>query len=194
MMQVGRLLVAVLLCGILSDHAAVPQTAPKLTLDTTKPFAYIEFDHTGHRVPEADDEPSKGLWLRLVNNSVFPILVRVHNSQTVSDRMIIEDLVTAFQIRRIPKSGFVDYGPMPMGYTSASDVAGTEKIDPGKEFLFSVPTNHVAPAWYLQVPFQFDLPPTKHGAAQPICYAAFTWDDIPEKLREPGSAAKPTTH
>lgn len=157
------------------------QNQPKLALDSTKPFAYIEFDHTGQREPEAPDEPSRGLWLRLVNNSVLPILVRVHNSQTVADRTIVEDVVTGFQIRRIPKSGFFDYGPMPAGYTSASDVAGTEKIGPGKELMFSVPINHVAPAWFLQVGFQFDLPSVEHGGAQPVCYAGFDWDDIPEK-------------
>jgi hypothetical protein len=112
---------------------------------------------------------------------VFPILVRVHNSETVKDRTIVEDVVTAVQIRRIPSAGLVDYGAKPMGYTSALDVAGTEKIDPGKTFLFSVPANHVAPTWYVQVPFQFDLPPTNH--AQPVSYAAFEWGDIPEKSR-----------
>jgi hypothetical protein len=152
-----------------------------LVLNATKPFVYIEFDHIGQRIPEVDDESPRGLWLRLVNNSVFPILVRVHNSETVKDRTIVEDVVTAFQTRRIPRAGFGDYGAKPMGYTSALDVAGTEKLDPGKTFLFSVPTNHVAPTWYVQVPFQFDLPPTIH--AQPVCYAAFEWEDIPEKFR-----------
>jgi hypothetical protein len=176
-------------CGVLAFISILNcqnvrcQQQPKFVLDSTKPFAYIQFDHTGPRVPEFDDEPSKGLWLRLVNNSTLPILVRVHSSQTARDRTIVEDVVKAFEIRRITESGVRDYGPMPMGYASASDVAGTERIDPGKDFVFSVPTNHVAPAWYLQVPFQFDLPPTKHSAAQPICYAAFEWDDIPKDSR-----------
>ncbi len=191
-MKAGRFFSAVALVAILSCHAAQPQAAPKLARDTTKPFVYIQFDHTGSRQPESSDEPSRGLWLRLVNNSVFPITVRVRNSGTDPDRTIVEDII-APEIRRIPKSGFVDYGPMPNGYASAVDVVGSETVDPGKELLFSVPVNHVAPGWFLQVPFQFDLPPVKDGAAQPVCYAAFTWDDIPEKLRWEGKAVGPKT-
>lgn len=100
-----RLFGAVVLCEIMSYVVVVSQTPPKFALDTTKPFAYIEFDHTGHREPEAPEEPSGGLWLRLANNSVFPIMVRVHNSGTVPNRTIVEDIVTSFPIRRIPKSG-----------------------------------------------------------------------------------------
>lgn len=182
-MRIRRMCAAGTLLSIFICHDASCQNQQKLALDSRKPFAYIEFDHTGGRQAEADNEPSQGLWLRLVNNSVFPILVRVHNSETVSDRIIVEDVVTSYQIRRIPKSGPIDYGPMPKGYTSALDVAGTDRVDPGKEIVFSVPLNHVSPAWYLQVPFQFDLPLTEHGAAQPVCYAAFEWDNIPEKSR-----------
>jgi hypothetical protein len=181
-MRVRYLCCALALISLATSPGARCQSQSKLVLNTTRPFVYVEFDHIGQRVPEADDEPPRGLWLRLVNNSVFPILVRVHNSETVKDRAIVEDVVTAVQIRRIPKEGFADYGAMPTGYASALDVAGSERIGPGKVLLFSVPINHVAPTWYFQVPFQFDLPPTKHGA-QPVCYVAFEWDNIPEKSR-----------
>jgi len=93
---------------------------------------------------------------------------------------ILEDIVTP-RIRRIPKTGFVDYGPMPQGYATAADVTSILTLNPGESALFSVPVNHVAPGWFLQVGFQFDLPPVEHGVAQPVCYAGFDWDDIPEK-------------
>jgi hypothetical protein len=195
-MKVGRFFGAVALLAILNCHEALAQTAPQLARDTTRPFAYIQFDHAGPRQPESSDEPPRGLWLRLVNNSVFPITVRVRNSGTDPDRTIVEDII-APEVRRIPKSGPVDYGPMPKGYASAVDVVGSETVNPGKDLLFTVPVNHVAPGWFLEVPFQFDLPPAKGGAAQPVCYAAFTWEDIPEKSREPGPVSispKPTTH
>lgn len=184
-------ILAMAMCG-----TAQPQAAPKLALDTTKPFVYIEFDHTGPREPLRPDELARGLWLRLVNNSVLPIIVRAHSSITDPDMTILEDVITP-QMRTIPKSGLPIYGPMPRGYATGSDVTSLLTINPGKAVLFSVPVNHVAPAWFLQVSFQFDLPPAEHGAAQPVCYAAFAWDDIPEKSREPGPAPvspKPKTH
>jgi hypothetical protein len=182
-MRTRHVLAAVALFGVINCRAARPQTPPQLARDTAKPFVYIEFDHAGPRQPLEDGEPPRGLWLRLVNNSVFPILVRVHGSLTDPEMTILEDVVTP-QIRRMPKSGPRDYGPMPNGYASAVDAASRQTIAPGKEVLFSVPVNHVAPGWFLQVSFQFDLSPAKDGAAQPVCYAAFAWDGIPEKLRE----------
>ena len=177
------------LCGALalliivdSFHGARCQNQPKLALDSTKPFVYVKFDHSGPRSPQRSDEPSQGLWLRLVNNSVLPIFMRVHSSIDDPEMTILEDVVTP-QIRRIPKTGFVDYGPMPHGYATAADVTSVLTLKPGENVLFSVPVNHVAPGWFLQVAFQFDVPPVEHGAAQPVCYAEFDWDDIPEKSR-----------
>jgi hypothetical protein len=185
-MRAWRLFCAVGLLGLINCHAARPQTSPKLALDAAKPFVYIEFDHSGPREPLRPDEPSRGLWLRLVNNSVFPIMLRVHGSLTDPDTPVLQDIITP-QMRMIPKAGLPDYGPMPRGYATGSDVASLLTINPGKEVLFSVPVNHVGPGWFLQISFQFDLPPVKGGASQPVCYAAFAWDDIPEKSREPGS-------
>ncbi len=177
------------LCGALalliivdSFHGARCQNQPRLALDSTKPFVYVKFDHSGPRSPQRSDEPSQGLWLRLVNNSALPIFMRFHSSIDDPQMTILEDVVTP-QIRRIPKTGFVDYGPMPHGYATAADVTSVLTLKPGENVLFSVPVNHVAPGWFLQVAFQFDVPPVEHGAAQPVCYAAFDWDDIPEKSR-----------
>ncbi len=194
-MRAGIAFGAIGILTIASCCTAQAQTAPKLALDATKPFVYIEFDHSGPRQPLEPDEPSRGLWLRLVNNSVFPIILRVHSSLTDLEMTILEDIITP-QTRMIPKSGLPDYGPMPRGYATAAHVTSLLTINPGKEVIFSVPVNHVGPGWFLQVSFQFDLPPVEHGAAQPACYAAFAWDDIPEKFRDPGPVSlspKPTT-
>jgi len=52
-----------------------------------------------------------------------------------------------------------------MGY-AAGHIISTELIQPGKGLLFSVPVTHVGRSWYMQVPFQFHLPPI-HGT-QPL--------------------------
>jgi hypothetical protein len=187
MMRTAFMFCVIGIVAFASCRTARTQTAPKLALDAAKPFAYIEFDHTGPRQPLEPDEPSRGLWLRLVNNSVYPITLRVHGSLTDPDAPVVQDIITP-QTRMIPKSGLPDYGPIPKGYATGSDVASVLTINPGKGVLFSVPVNHVGPGWYLQVSFQFDLPPTENGAAQPVCYAGFTWDDIPEKFRWDGKA------
>jgi hypothetical protein len=184
---------AIGILAFVSCRTAQAQTVPKLALDAAKPFVYIEFDHTSPRQPLEPHEPSRGLWLRLVNNSVFPIILRVHGSLTDPNTPVIQDIITP-QTRVIPKSGLPDYGPMPKDYATGSDVASLLTINPGKGVLFSVPVNHVGPGWFLQVSFEFDLPPTEHGAAQPVSYAGFTWDDIPEHFRWEGKALGPRTY
>lgn len=171
-----------LFLGLVSCREVRCQNQPRFALDSTKPFVYVVFDHSAPRPSLTPDEPSQGLWLRLVNNSVLPIFMRAHDSLTNPVMTILEDVITP-RVRMIPRTGAVDYGPMPHGYATAVDVTSILTLQPGESVLFSVPVNHVAPGWFLQVGFQFDLPPVEHGAAQPVCYAAFDWDDIPEKSR-----------
>lgn len=163
---------------IIGGFPAESQVQAKLALDETKPIVYIQFDHAGPRQPVQEGEPPNGLWLRLVNNSVLPIVVRANGSATDSTMTLLPDVITAVK-GRIPRSGPI-HGKMPSGYSS--DTGSTLSVDPGKSLVFSVPTNHVSPSWYMQVPFEFSLPPVKEGI-EPICYAEFTWEDVPETHR-----------
>lgn len=162
------------------------QTPGKLALDSSKPIVYIEFDHAGPREPVEQGEPAQGIWLRLVNNSIVAIEVETMDTATPGKLMLLPDVITPIE-RRIPRSG-VSREEMPAGYASGMGVGRT--IAPGKNLVFSVPANHVSPNWYMQVPFHFSLAPVKEGA-QPICYAAFTWEDLPESDRS-GGAKRPT--
>jgi hypothetical protein len=157
------------------------QTPGKLALDPTRPIVYIEFDHAGPREPIENGEPKQGIWLRLVNNSVVPIDVEAMGTSTNSKLVILPDVITPIE-RRIPRSG-VSREEMPVGYASGMGVAQT--IAPGKDLIFSVPANHVSLNWFMQVPFRFSLPPVQKGG-QPICYATFIWEDLPESYRDSG--------
>jgi len=157
-----------------SLSVALAQVPPKLALNAEKPIVYIEFDHAGLRTPMQEGESAQGLWLRLVNNSTIPIVVQANGTSTDPNMTILPDRIIAVR-GRIPKSGAVKQ-VMPSGY--ASDTGTPLTIEPGKSLLFSVPSNHVSPAWSMQVPFQFSLPAVKEGV-QPVCLAEFTWGDIP---------------
>jgi hypothetical protein len=153
--------------------------APTLVLNEAKAIVYIELDHLGPRPPVQGDEPDRGLWLRLVNNSVVPIEVQTMGTSTDPELTLVPDEIVGRQ-RRIEKSEAPE-PKMPMGY-AVGDITGTELIQPGKGLLFSVPVTHVGRSWYVQVPFRFHLPPIKQGT-QPLSYAQFTLEDIPENLR-----------
>lgn len=167
---------------ILATMAALTlssQETPKVVLDESKPIVYIKFDHAGPREPVEDGEPKLGLWLRIVNNSVIPIDVEVMNTATKSGLQLLPDIITPIE-QKIPQSRPA-HERMAMGYASGMGTAQT--ISPGKDLTFSVPVNHVSPNWFMQVPFRFNLPPVKEGG-QPICYASFVWEDLPQAYRD----------
>ena len=168
--------------GLSLISAAAAQTPAqgtvKLALDSTKPIVYIAFDHAARRQPVEDGEPDRGLWLRLVNNSVLPVEVRANGTATDPEMTILPDVIAP---RATPFLGSPPvHERMPRGYSS--NVGTLITIDPGKSLVFSVPVNHVSPTWSLQIPFHFSLPPVNEGV-QPVCLAGFVWEDIPEPHR-----------
>jgi hypothetical protein len=45
----------------------------QLSVDATKPYVYMVFDHIGHRKLLRIGGLGEGIWLELVNNSKYPI-------------------------------------------------------------------------------------------------------------------------
>ena len=176
-MKVRSLVPTTLISLTMVLSGALAQAPAKLAIDADKPIVYIEFDHAGSRTPVEEGEPPKGFWLRLVNNSIVPIVVQANSTSTDPKMTILPDSIIAVR-GRLPKSGSVGRS-MPSGY--ASDTGTPLTIEPGKSLVFSVPSNHVSPAWSMQVPFQFSVAPVKQGV-QPVCLAEFTWGDIPSSL------------
>lgn len=157
---------------------ALPQAAPKLSLDSSKPFVYISFDHIAPRPPVDKYESHTGLWLRIVNNSAFPIEVIAMEAATKPELTLVADEVVGRFTEIRPNDP--PLGPMPAGYSAA--IGSPETVASGKSMLFSIPANHVSKAWYLRVPFRFRLSPLA-ASEQPICYAEFTLEDVPEDQR-----------
>jgi len=153
--------------------------APKLVLDEAAPIVYIKFDHIGPRPAVETGEPSRGIWLRLVNNSIVPIEVHPMGTDTDPELTLLPDEIVG-RLVRIEESDTPE-PKMPAGYATG-DLVSTVLINPGKSFSFSVPVTHVGRSWYMQVPFQFHLSPIKHGS-QPVSYAQFALEDVPEHLR-----------
>jgi hypothetical protein len=175
-------------------------------IDRSKHYVYLKFDHVGEREPLSQDELSKGLWLRLVNNCRIPIVVAIFDTGPDNRGVgVFDEVVPILNKRLLPVSDLPDQRKTqtepaeptqeepPEGY-SPPDFISTTIIPPRRDLLFSVPLNHVGPTWYLQIRFYFALPGDGYGTG-PYSVVSFDWQDIPEKFRQPDSSpasARPT--
>ncbi len=160
-------------------------------IDSSKPYVFIDFDHVGDRKPLSESESRWGLWLRIVNNCRVPIIVDTFDLGTGDPGLgVFYDVVPVrSHTGYVTASGEVhsSEGPksVPQGYYFSNQTISHRVIPPGGNILFSIPSNHVQPEWYLQVKFQFESPSTSAGR-QPISLLEFLWSDIPERFREVG--------
>jgi hypothetical protein len=198
-------LLALFLCVALSIAPSGAKEGPKqpdFLIDPSKHYVYLKFDHVGGREPLSPDEPSKGLWLSLVNNCRLPVIVAIFSTENAEPN---SGIGVYDEVVKLPMKGpTVQFdvsgraqtkrtAPLaqepPEGY-SLPHVFSTTTISPGGNLLFNLPLNHVSASWYLQVRFYFELPGEGYGSG-PYSVVSFDWQDIPESLREP--LGTPTT-
>jgi hypothetical protein len=164
--------------------------ADRFVIDSSKPYVFIEFDHVGDRKPLSGSESRRGVWLRVVSNCRVPITIDAFDLGTGDPGMgIFYDIIPVK-----PHAGWAGTsgevqgleGPknVPQGYYFSNQTISHVTIPSGGNLLFSVPSNHIQPEWYLQAKFQFDLPSTSAGRQpQPISLLRFIWLDLPDKFR-----------
>jgi hypothetical protein len=186
--MVIRSTILILLTLVLAEGAVLHKPID-FVIDQSKPYVYVKFDHAGRRSPLSQQEPSTGLWLRLVNNSRVPITLAIFDAGKDNRGVGVYDEIVA-----VPPSGvgYVDAsgvshgfpvasGNVPKGY-SLDEVSSSTSIAPGDSLLFSVPSNHVSESWYFRVEFQLE-PPKQVSGPQPRSFVDFTWTMIPERDR-----------
>lgn len=165
-------------------------------LDASKPYVYLQFDHIGPRKPIQAGEPSMGLWLRIVNNCVVPIRIGTFSLPTgevgigVLDEVVPE---AGGGVRIAADDGAVPIEPiLPQGGTDkprptpkaiipegySAEVHSTTTIAPGGSILFSAPSNHVGPAWFMRIRFTLAVSRPEVGGG-PYSYLDFFEGQIP---------------
>ena len=143
-------------------------------IDRGRPFIFIKFDHAGPRKPAIEGEGSEGIWLRLLNNCNVPITVSTFDLGTGDPGLGVNYAV-------VQMGGSPVTTTHPAGYSF--HVVTSSVINPGKNFLFSIPRNHLSADWHIQVRFEFALPEPRLGI-QPYGLVSYSWTDLPQEVRD----------
>jgi hypothetical protein len=189
--------VIVLLTLLLSADGLGQQKAD-FVLNPLKPYVYLEFDHLGPRKPIRSGESDMGLWLRIVKNSRLPILVPTFglaaagSGAGVLDEVVSSEMTTTVTTEVDPigtenKSTESNLHPstqntrkIPQGYSS--EISSMTRILPGRDLLFSVPSDHVSDHWFLRIRFILDTNTPQTGIV-PSSYLDFFKSEIPVGAR-----------
>ena len=167
-----------LLC--LHNVQAAPQLAsrkPSISIDSLRPYVDMVFDHLGNRQPLQGEEVRTGVWLRLRNNCILPIRIRVRREQQRGDRLILaHDIIEhPSSIPKIPDSR--QKRSKPEGYSSI-DVIQWEIIQPGSALLFSLPLSHISRDWSPRFEIELMFPEQARGI-QPTTFVYIHWINLP---------------
>lgn len=190
-----RFLCLIVLGGLLTTANAQNGASRSFVLNEAKPYVYIAFDHAGPRKPLGPGETEQGFWLKLVNNCRVPVTVATFETGTGDPGIGVFDDVVPYQAGRVrgvpgPQAETPSKAPgdgqselttkPPEGYFA--EVSSTTTVAPGESVLFSVPSNHLNPKWYLRVRFALAVSPNRIGD-QPYSYADFRWEQLPDSAK-----------
>ena len=177
--------IAILSGTVLAPAQTRPNSKPQRTafaIDREKPFAYIEFIKKDRRKKALPSEPDTGFWLRFVNNCHVPIGIETMGGG--DDLRVLHEVVYIEEMGLIPVMNEKRVSPektprseMPKGYSV--DTPTLQVIQPGDDFRFSIPTNHVSKDWYILVRFEFMLDGSPTYLRQPTMEVSFSLNDIP---------------
>jgi hypothetical protein len=160
---------------LLAQVVCSAQTRPRsLAINPERPYVYLEFVRVGVRQPLVEGEGTLGIWIRLRNNSIYPVDIDAYHVDSAKSEVALRHAVVPV--------GQTDLRRVPVGYDT-SDVGSQITVKPGASRLFSVPAEHVAVDWYVKVKFEIRLPQTPRGRT-PTTFVDFVWTDIPLEQQE----------
>jgi len=165
---------------LLSAAMQAQTQTPAFSVDPKKPYVFVSFDRIAPGTPLTNKEEPTRIWLRLRNNSRWPINVGVFEAGHGEDGWallhgVIEVSNSGTQSDELAKKR------APTGYDSA-DVVSATVVRPGHQLRFSVPSDHIRPEWYIRVKFEFELPAIASGR-QPYSFVDVSWTDLPLDAR-----------
>ena len=149
-------------------------------LQKNKPTVYITFEYAGKRQPLHTDESNKGVWLRLHNNTIWPIRFQGFSvDDSFSTPAGIEK--EAGVLYGIEVVGDYKDGKAPIA--NRSHTHSIKSIPSGSSIVFSLPREHLATglAIYVNYNFEWEVERGRIRSGEPKHRVSFYSYDLPRK-------------
>jgi len=136
-----------------------------------KPTVYIEFERFGDRKPLYERQSNKGIWLRLHNNTKWPLVLNMRGvpSDYYGDAALIYDVLFERQVI-IPDS---------------CHVCSFNSLESGHSLLFSLPAEYLSTGRALRIRFSYGWEEQNGGVTgqEPEHYVYFYSSKLPQIIR-----------
>ncbi|HEX8162592.1 MAG TPA: hypothetical protein VF538_12005 [Pyrinomonadaceae bacterium] len=141
-----------------------------------QPTVYLSIDHTGPRKPLYEEESGNGIWLKLHNNTLWPIVFPVFGvSKEWGDLGMFYDI----EFEGEQKSRAIT--PLPRGY-KLGHVSTLFTLPSGRSVVFSIPREHLVKGLKICVNFNYNWEASERGWVrddEPKHYVYFYGSDVP---------------
>jgi hypothetical protein len=131
----------------------------------------MQFERVAKSPPLLEGEPDQRIWLRLKNNTRWPILVLLFG--------VPDEYGEAGLFHSVEAPSIITDAPLPRGYWF--DVASSNALQPGDSLTFSVPKNHLDPGLQIRVDFEFAWERNSRYTRHSSC---FSYWDLPSSLHD----------
>ena len=163
---------------VCNAQSNVQQNCPENYLLNTKfPSVYVSFEKFGKRTPRYSGESNEGVWLRFHNNTKWNVTIK-----TLGTEKEYGDFHIFYEIDTIGrKKEKADNPELPIGYRMGH-ISRVYTLKSNDSFLFSVPREHLATDFYLQIEFSYEWEQKGNsgGGGNIIHKATFFSSDLPK--------------
>lgn len=147
------------------------RTPEEVRLKKDSPTVYITFGHVARREPLRAGESDQGVWLRLHNNTRWPIVLEMNGVPSeYGDAGLFYDLLSE---RKVIQEG-------------RCHVCSSNKLSPGRSLVFSLPREYLGKGGAIRVGFSYgwEDPDDVSAGSEPEHYVYFYASKLPQTSQQ----------
>ena len=153
-----------------AQHRESVKAKQQFRIKKDMPTVYITFERAGKRKPLEQGESDEGVWLRLHNNTEWPITVAMNGvPKEYGDAALFYDVLVGGKVMA----------------EGRCHVCSSNQLSPGGSLLFSMPSENLAEGGAIRVNFSYgwERPDDVFAGREPQHFVYFYSSKVPQTAR-----------